>query len=95
MLLLQVSEQEFNVNFWIKSLNSLILIEIETLRQVLVALGFGSDHHHMLNRNIFNKVLNGTPRYFRSFNTCMWVCILFRLQLPVFVYFYDLICLCH
>lgn len=68
MFLFQVREQEFDVNFWIKSLNSLTWIEI--LRQVLVASGFGSDHH-MLNRNFFNKVLNGTPHYSRSFNTCM------------------------
>ena len=82
MFLLQVREQEFDVNFWIKSLNSLTWVEI--LRQVLVASGFGSDHH-MLNRNFFNKVLNETPHYSRS-NTCMWVCTPFRLQLPIFVY---------
>jgi len=50
----QVSEQEFDVNFWIRSLNSLTWVEI--LRQVLVASGFGSKQH-MLNRDFFNKVL--------------------------------------
>jgi hypothetical protein len=50
----QVREQEFDVNFWIRSLNSLTWVEI--LRQVLVASGFGSKQH-MLNRDFFNKVL--------------------------------------
>ncbi|KAM3371670.1 hypothetical protein ACQJBY_018849 [Aegilops geniculata] len=55
-----VREQEFDVNFWIKSLNSLTWVEI--LRQVLVASGFGSDHH-MLNRNFFNKEKNQMVKY--------------------------------
>uniref|UniRef100_A0ACD5XDG3 Uncharacterized protein n=1 Tax=Avena sativa TaxID=4498 RepID=A0ACD5XDG3_AVESA len=55
-----VREQEFDVNFWIKSLNSLSWVEI--LRQVLVASGFGSDHH-MLNRNFFNKEKNQMIKY--------------------------------
>ncbi|VAH57894.1 unnamed protein product [Triticum turgidum subsp. durum] len=56
----EVREQEFDVNFWIKSLNSLTWVEI--LRQVLVASGFGSDHH-MLNRNFFNKEKNQMVKY--------------------------------
>jgi hypothetical protein len=48
----QVREQEFDVNFWIKSLNSLTWVEI--LRQVLVASGFGSKQH--MNRDFFNRV---------------------------------------
>ena len=57
----QVSEQEFDVNFWIRSLNSLTWVEI--LRQVLVASGFGSKQH-MLNRDFFNKVLWIPPHSF-------------------------------
>uniref|UniRef100_A0A0D9X1K5 Homeobox domain-containing protein n=1 Tax=Leersia perrieri TaxID=77586 RepID=A0A0D9X1K5_9ORYZ len=49
----KVREQEFDLNFWMKSLNSLTWVEI--LRQVLVASGFGSKHH-MLNREFFNKI---------------------------------------
>ncbi|KAI5005270.1 hypothetical protein ZWY2020_032513 [Hordeum vulgare] len=55
-----VREQEFDVNFWMKSLNSLTWVEI--LRQVLVASGFGSDHH-MLNRNFFSKEKNQMVKY--------------------------------
>ncbi|KAL5196616.1 hypothetical protein ABZP36_000128 [Zizania latifolia] len=55
-----VREQEFDVNFWIKSLNSLTWVEI--LRQVLVASGFGSEHH-MLNRDFFNKEKNQMVKY--------------------------------
>ncbi|KAF0908070.1 hypothetical protein E2562_022918 [Oryza meyeriana var. granulata] len=55
-----VREQEFDLNFWIKSLNSLTWVEI--LRQVLVASGFGSKHH-MLNRDFFNKEKNQMVKY--------------------------------
>uniref|UniRef100_A0ACD5UUY0 Uncharacterized protein n=1 Tax=Avena sativa TaxID=4498 RepID=A0ACD5UUY0_AVESA len=55
-----VRDQEFDLNFWIKSLNSLTWVEI--LRQVLVASGFGSDHH-MLNQNFFNKEKNQMVKY--------------------------------
>lgn len=55
-----VREQEFDMNFWIKSLNSLTWVEI--LRQVLVASGFGSKHH-MLNRDFFNKEKNQMVKY--------------------------------
>uniref|UniRef100_A0A0D3GTM7 Homeobox domain-containing protein n=1 Tax=Oryza barthii TaxID=65489 RepID=A0A0D3GTM7_9ORYZ len=56
----KVREQEFDMNFWIKSLNSLTWVEI--LRQVLVASGFGSKHH-MLNRDFFNKEKNQMVKY--------------------------------
>uniref|UniRef100_K4A523 Homeobox domain-containing protein n=1 Tax=Setaria italica TaxID=4555 RepID=K4A523_SETIT len=55
-----VREQEFDVNFWIRSLNSLTWVEI--LRQVLVASGFGSKQH-MLNRDFFNKEKNQMVKY--------------------------------
>ncbi|KAL6644463.1 hypothetical protein ACP70R_016071 [Stipagrostis hirtigluma subsp. patula] len=55
-----VREQEFDVNFWIKSLNPLTWVEI--LRQVLVASGFGSKQH-MLNRDFFNKEKNQMVKY--------------------------------
>ncbi|XP_062180685.1 homeobox-DDT domain protein RLT3-like [Phragmites australis] len=55
-----VREQEFDVNFWIKSLNSLTWVEI--LRQVLVASGFCSKQH-MLNRDFFNKEKNQMVKY--------------------------------
>ncbi|KAL5198622.1 hypothetical protein ABZP36_002134 [Zizania latifolia] len=55
-----VREQEFDVNFWIKSLNSLTWVEI--LRQVLVASGFGSKQH-MLNRDFCNKEKNQMVKY--------------------------------
>ncbi|CAN6313415.1 unnamed protein product [Urochloa humidicola] len=55
-----VREQEFDVNFWIRSMNSLTWVEI--LRQVLVASGFGSKQH-MLNRDFFNKEKNLMVKY--------------------------------
>ncbi|KAF8683513.1 hypothetical protein HU200_044426 [Digitaria exilis] len=55
-----VREQEFDVNFWMRSLNSLTWVEI--LRQVLVGSGFGSKQH-MLNRDFFNKEKNQMVRY--------------------------------
>ncbi|KAK3162729.1 hypothetical protein QOZ80_1BG0093060 [Eleusine coracana subsp. coracana] len=54
-----VREQEFDVNFWTKSLNSLTWVEI--LRQVLVASGFGSKQH--MNRDFFNKEKNQMVKY--------------------------------
>ncbi|XP_062231136.1 homeobox-DDT domain protein RLT3-like isoform X2 [Phragmites australis] len=55
-----VRKQEFDVNFWIKSLNSLTWVEI--LRQVLVASGFGSKQH-MLNQDFLNKEKNQMVKY--------------------------------
>lgn len=54
---MQVREQEFDVNFWCQSLNSLTWIEI--LRQVLVAAGFGSKCSS-LQRETFGKVTENT-----------------------------------
>ncbi|TVU48632.1 hypothetical protein EJB05_08273 [Eragrostis curvula] len=55
----KVREQEFDVNFWIKSLNSLTWVEI--LRQVLVASGFGSKQH--MNRDFYDKEKNQMVKY--------------------------------
>nr|CAD1836468.1 unnamed protein product [Ananas comosus var. bracteatus] len=55
-----VREQEFDVNFWCQSLNSLTWIEI--LRQVLVAAGFGSKCSS-LQRETFGKERNQMVKY--------------------------------
>jgi hypothetical protein len=71
----QVREQEFDVNFWTKSLNSLTWVEI--LRQVLVASGFGSKQH--MDRDFFNKV-SWTPQCSKLFNQMLTVNFLYYAQ---------------
>lgn len=53
IMILQVESQEYSLDFWRRSLNSLTWIEI--LRQVLVASGFGSKQGS-LRRDVLNKV---------------------------------------
>ncbi|XP_008795938.2 homeobox-DDT domain protein RLT3-like [Phoenix dactylifera] len=55
-----VREQEFDVNFWSRSLNPLTWTEI--LRQVLVAAGYGSKQN-TVKREIFNKERNRMAKY--------------------------------
>ncbi|XP_008813491.2 homeobox-DDT domain protein RLT3 [Phoenix dactylifera] len=55
-----VREQELDVNFWSRSLNSLTWTEI--LRQVLVAAGYGSKQN-TAKRQIFSKERNRMAKY--------------------------------
>ncbi|XP_052735278.1 homeobox-DDT domain protein RLT3 isoform X4 [Vigna angularis] len=59
-LLHSVESQEYSLDFWRRSLNSLTWIEI--LRQVLVASGFGSKQGS-LRRDVLNKELNLLVNY--------------------------------
>ncbi|KAG5041582.1 hypothetical protein JHK85_014058 [Glycine max] len=59
-LLHSVESQEYSLDFWRRSLNSLTWIEI--LRQVLVASGFGSKQGS-LRREVLNKELNLLVNY--------------------------------
>lgn len=53
IMIWQVESQEYSLDFWRRSLNSLTWIEI--LRQVLVASGFGSKHGS-LRKEVLSKV---------------------------------------
>ncbi|KAK7369838.1 hypothetical protein VNO80_11884 [Phaseolus coccineus] len=59
-LLHSVESEEYSLDFWRRSLNSLTWIEI--LRQVLVASGFGSKQGS-LRRDVLNKELNLLVNY--------------------------------
>lgn len=55
-----VREQEFDLNFWVQSLNPLTWAEI--LRQVMIAAGFGSKSNPM-RRELFTKERNHMAKY--------------------------------
>ncbi|XP_029127336.1 homeobox-DDT domain protein RLT3 [Cajanus cajan] len=60
IMIWQVENQEYSLDFWRRSLNSLTWIEI--LRQVLVASGFGSKQGS-LRREVLSKELNLLVNY--------------------------------
>lgn len=69
-----VREKEFDVNIWIKSLNSLSWTEI--LRQVLIAAGYGAKHNSA-RRDINSKERNQMANY--SLHSCTLKGELFRI----------------
>ncbi|KAK8951118.1 hypothetical protein KSP39_PZI003979 [Platanthera zijinensis] len=69
-----VREREFDVNIWIKSLNSLSWTEI--LRQVLIAAGYGAKHNSA-RRDINSKERNLMAHY--SLHPCTLKGELFRI----------------